>query len=115
MAHAAIQRDVAINEVVCQAVDQFCSMSHASTDPKLTPPSLPAAVAAPLNNRELGELLVRQYGLHEGHYELWVEFMIGSGNMGPSPEAVASTAFVSFSKVGLTKVRPRPRCLSMQR
>lgn len=79
-------------------------MSHPSTDPKLTQPALPGAVASPLNNRELAELLIRHYDLHEGHYELLVEFMIGSGNMGPSPEAVAPTAFVSFSKVGLTKV-----------
>lgn len=87
-------------------------MSRTNTDPKLTQPSLPGAVASPLNNRELAELLVRQYGLHEGHYELLVEFMIGSGNMGPNPESVAPTAFVSFSKVGLTKV-PAPTPMSV--
>ena len=87
-------------------------MSRTNTDPKLMAPSLPEAVVSPLNNRELSALLIREYGLHKGHYELLVEFMIGSGNMGPSPEAVAPTAFVSFSKVGLIKV-PVPTSLSV--
>lgn len=88
-------------------------MSQPSIEKSLPPvPTRPDVVDQPLSRRDLTELLIKQYGLHEGHYELLVEFMIGSGNMGPTPETSAPSAVVSFSKVGLIKMS-EPSLLSL--
>lgn len=88
-------------------------MSTTSTDKLLGAVQIPSGVVAqPLSNRELVALLIQHYQLHVGHYELLVEFMIGSGNMGPTAETYAPTALVSFSKVGLVKTaHPTPMSL----
>lgn len=79
-------------------------MSKPNTDAAIPQAPLPPIpVSAPLTTNELTVLLIKHYGLHEGFYELLVEFMIGSGNMGPTPDTVAPATIVSFSKVGLIK------------
>ncbi|WP_020484032.1 hypothetical protein [Methylomonas sp. MK1] len=62
---------------------------------------LPKAVAPVLSLRELTELLVKHYGIHEGKYDLLMEFQIGTGMFGPTPEATLPSAFVGISKIGL--------------
>ncbi len=64
----------------------------------------PVLVEEPLSLKELGAVLVRHYGLKEGLYEPMVQFMIGTGNVGPSPESVAPSAVVGVSKIGLFRV-----------
>lgn len=88
-------------------------MSTASTEKLPEVVQMPGnVVGQPLSNRELTQLLIKHYGVQEGHCELLVEFMIGSGNMGPTSETYAPTAFVSFSKVGLVKT-PNPTPMSV--
>lgn len=65
----------------------------------------PVTVGNPLSTRELTELLIKHNALHDGHYELLVEFMIGAGNMGPSPETAAPSAIVTVSKFGLVNAQ----------
>lgn len=55
-----------------------------------------------LSIRELTELLIKTNGIHEGKFELSVEFQIGVGGVGPSPETVVPGAMVGVNKVGLT-------------
>lgn len=58
-------------------------------------------VAEPLSMRELAAVLVKHYGLHEGHYTLVVEFQVGTGPVGPDRENLTPGAMLGVSKVGL--------------
>ena len=71
--------------------------------PNLTeqPNSAPAAV---LSLQELAGLLIRHKGLHEGLYNLVVQFQFAAGAVGPSPEAVVPGVMFGVSGVGLEKV-----------
>lgn len=53
---------------------------------------------------EVGELLVKHHGLHEGFYEVALELQVGVGAIGPTPESRLPGAMIGFSKVGLRKV-----------
>lgn len=54
-----------------------------------------------LSMRELTELLVRHYGKTEGTYELFCEFTIGTGPVGPNSEDLIPGAMIGISRVGL--------------
>ncbi|CEN56454.1 hypothetical protein [Candidatus Methylopumilus turicensis] len=56
-----------------------------------------------LTIKELTELLIKTNGIHEGKFELSVEFQIGVGGVGPSPEMVVPGAMVGVNRVGLTQ------------
>lgn len=56
-----------------------------------------------LSIKELTELLIKTNGIHEGKFELSVEFQIGVGVVGPSPETVVPGAMVGVNRVGLTQ------------
>lgn len=51
--------------------------------------------------REIAELLVKHQGLHEGLYDLAIEFQIGVGGVGPSPELVLPGAMLGVKRIGL--------------
>lgn len=63
----------------------------------------PTPVADPLSLKDLTTLLIKHYGVHEGHFDLLIEFQIGMGSFGPTPEMLAPGAAVSISKIGLAK------------
>ena len=65
----------------------------------------PKAVAPPLTVKELAALLVKHYGLTEGRFDILIEFQIGVGSIGPSPEARLPGVMVGLSKVGLTRAK----------
>lgn len=74
------------------------------TNQSETPPAFgPIPVAESLSLKELTTLLIKHYGLHEGHFDLLIEFQIGVGAFGPTPELQAPGAAVSVAKVGLAK------------
>lgn len=62
---------------------------------------LPKVVAPVLSLRELTELLVKHYGIHEGKYDLLMEFQIGTGMFGPTPDATLPSVLMGVSKIGL--------------
>ena len=69
------------------------------------------APAAPLSLMELGAVLVRHYALTEGYFDVSVEFQIGVGAVGVSPENVVPSAIIGVSRIGLiktTKDKARP-------
>lgn len=57
-----------------------------------------------LTLREITELLIRHYGLKDGHYEPSFEFTFNAGQAGPSEDAIMPTAFVAISRMGLVRV-----------
>lgn len=56
-----------------------------------------------LTNVELTKALIKHYDVHEGKYELLVEFQLGVGSIGPDPESRLPSGVVGLSKVGLKK------------
>lgn len=72
-----------------------------STEPT---PINDVVVNYPLSLPDLTALMIKHYGLHEGLYELMVEFQVGMGSVGPHPDAQLPGAMVGLSKLGLVKV-----------
>jgi len=72
-------------------------------NPEGTPPGV---IGKPLTMRELATVLVKHYELHDGRYDLLVEFQIGMGLFGPNPEMTNPGAMVGVSKVGLIPSSP---------
>lgn len=58
-------------------------------------------VADPLSIQELGKVLAKHYGLTKGKYDVVVEFAIGMGAIGPTPETRVPGAMVGVRKIGL--------------
>ena len=48
-------------------------------------PLPPTAVEKPLSLREVTELLIKHYDLHEGNYDLLMEFQLGVGLVAQNP------------------------------
>lgn len=61
----------------------------------------PSPVESPISMRDLTILLIKHYGIHEGCYDLLVEFQIGMGAVGPDPASLTPGAMIGVSKVGL--------------
>lgn len=53
--------------------------------------------------KEITALLVKHHGLHEGFYDLMLEFQIGVGAAGPDPSSVIPSAMVGVKRIGLMK------------
>lgn len=60
-----------------------------------------APIHPPISLRDLASVLVQHYGLHEGRYDLLVEFQIGVGAVGPDPSSLTPGAMIGVSRVGL--------------
>lgn len=60
-----------------------------------------APVDAPLSMRDLAGVLIKHYSLHEGHFDLLVEFQIGVGPVGPDPAVLTPGAMIGVSRIGL--------------
>lgn len=68
-------------------------------------PLLP--VAPSLSMRDLTTLLIKHYELHEGCYDVLIEFQIGVGAVGPDPASLTPGAMIGVSKVGLVLAREK--------
>ncbi|MDD2932626.1 MAG: hypothetical protein PHO76_01960 [Methylotenera sp.] len=55
----------------------------------------------PMSLKELAEFLIKQKKIHEGKFDLSIEFQIGVGGVGPTPETVVPGAMIGVSKIGL--------------
>lgn len=58
-------------------------------------------VKTPLSLSEMGGLLIKHYGLHEGLYDISIEFSIGIGAVGPTKELMSPGAMIGVQKIGL--------------
>lgn len=63
----------------------------------------PTLVVPPLSMRDLATVLVKHYEIHEGSYDLLIEFQIGTGHVGPDPANLAPGAMIGISKIGLAR------------
>lgn len=54
--------------------------------------------------KEVAELLVKEYKLHEGLYDLMLEYQFAFGNFGPTSAQVTPGAMIGLAKLGLTRV-----------
>jgi len=53
--------------------------------------------------KEIAEIMVKQQGIHEGIWGIYVKFGIGAMNMGPTEDEVRPTAVVPILELGLQK------------
>lgn len=58
-----------------------------------------------LDLRNLTELLIKHHDIHQGLYELRVEFQIGVGAVGPAPDKILPGALFGVSRVGISPVQ----------
>lgn len=54
------------------------------------------------SHKEVVEALIKRADLHEGLWQLSIEFAFAAGNSGPDDASLSPTAIVAISKVGLT-------------
>jgi len=52
---------------------------------------------------EMTEILIKNQGLHEGIYNLSIEFQIAIGAVGPSPDKILPGGMLGVSRIGLSK------------
>lgn len=57
-----------------------------------------------LSLKELNKVLIKHYKLHEGIYDVSVEFNIGVGPIGPTKDNLCPGAFIGVNGIGLVKV-----------
>lgn len=65
------------------------------TEQTLTP------IESPLSMRELTEVLIKHYGIHEGRHDLMIAYQIGMGGVGPDNANISPGVMIGISKVGL--------------
>jgi len=53
--------------------------------------------------KDLAELLVKDQGIHDGYWGLYVRFGIGAANAGPSGADLKPTALVPIVEIGLQR------------
>ena len=54
-------------------------------------------------HKEVVEALLKQQGIHEGIWSLYVEFGLGAANVGQSDDNLLPTAIIPVVKIGLQK------------
>jgi hypothetical protein len=54
---------------------------------------------------EMTEILIKNQELHEGLYNLSVQFQIAVGAVGPSPESICPGAMMGISRIGLSRTK----------
>jgi len=75
------------------------------------PPNTDAtSIPVPISLKEVGTLLVKHYGLHQGLWDIALEFQVGVGQFGMAPDQVPLPgAMFRISKIGLTQAQsPQP-------
>jgi hypothetical protein len=53
------------------------------------------------NHKEVAEALVKQQGIHEGLWGLYIEFGITAGNVGQDATSLMPAAIVPVQKIGI--------------
>lgn len=53
--------------------------------------------------KEITELLIKHHGLHDGLYDLVLEFGVAIGAVGPAPDQILPGVMVGVRRVGIAK------------
>ena len=70
---------------------------------------MPEAQNYAYSHKELAELLVRQQGLTEGHWGIYLEFGMQGGNIPVAAGAMVPVAMVRIEKIGIQRFdKPNP-------
>lgn len=56
-------------------------------------------------HKEIAEALIKQQGLHEGIWGIYVEFGIAAGNVAHPSGVVLPTAIVPLTKLGIQRMK----------
>ncbi|MDD5241592.1 MAG: hypothetical protein PHG47_07720 [Sulfuricella sp.] len=68
----------------------------------MQPPNIkPPNIVGSHELREITELLIKHHGLHEGLYDLALEFQIAVGAVGPDPSSIVPGAMIGVRRIGL--------------
>jgi hypothetical protein len=67
------------------------------------PPIDPKVQPEALTLKQVGELLVKQYDLHEGIWDISIEIQAGIGQFGALPDVLPGAMF-RISRIGLSRV-----------
>ncbi len=57
------------------------------------------------SHKEIVEAMIKKQNIHEGIWRLYVEFGLGGGNVGPSPDQVVPTAFLGVLRIGILRAK----------
>ena len=69
----------------------------------------PIQVGKPLSMKEVAALLIKHYGVHEGQFDLVIEYQFGAGAVGPNPASPVPGVMIGITKLGLAKsLKPGP-------
>lgn len=63
----------------------------------------PVPAGDPLSIKEITALLIRHYGVHEGLFDLYLEYRMAFGAFGPTPEEVLPSTILGVSNLSITK------------
>jgi len=55
------------------------------------------------SHKEVVELMLKQQGIHEGIWGLFVKFSLGASNVGPTQSEVLPAAIVAVTEIGLQR------------
>ena len=55
--------------------------------------------------KELAEVLVKQQGIHEGLWGVYVKFGINATNIGPTPKDIVPAAIVPILEIGIQRFK----------
>lgn len=58
-----------------------------------------------LSLRDLAVILIKEFGYHQGLFDLSIEFQIGIGGVGPDPTSQIPGAMIGVSKIGLLNAK----------
>lgn len=60
------------------------------------------APTEPLTLKQLTTILIKHHGLHEGLYDLSIEFSFAVGAIGPKPDELLPGAMIGVSRIGIS-------------
>jgi hypothetical protein len=75
-----------------------------STKVAKKPIASPTPVGEPLDIKQLTVALIKHYNLHDGLYDLYLEYRMAFGAFGPKSEDALPSAILGLSKLSLSKV-----------
>jgi hypothetical protein len=59
--------------------------------------------ALSLELKEITEILVKHFGLHDGKYDISIEFNVGVGAVGPTEQNRLPGAMIAVSRIGIAQ------------
>ena len=57
------------------------------------------------SHQEVVEALIKQQGIHDGLWSLYIEFAIAAVNAGPGPQELEPAAIIPVRKIGLQRTQ----------